>query len=191
MQDSPKTQKKDSSSDQLQPPPAQPSKPKLIAVTAIVVILALVAGAFIYSAFLQGNEGETPVIPVTPAITTAATMIPTTIATQTPVPQITLTPTPLPTAMIPERGVWVKVQYSGNFTGRIGTSGNLKEVNGSGDQYYQIPINDGIVEVLLQKEDGSANMLIVEIYQNGKMVARSTKATPFGAVEVRETIKRG
>ena len=118
-------------------------------------------------------------------------MIPTTIATQTPVPQITLTPTPLPTAMIPESGVWVKVQYSGNFTGRIGTSGNLKEVNGSGDQYYQIPINDGIVEVLLQKEDGSANMLIVEIYQNGKMVARSTKATPFGSVEVRETIKRG
>jgi hypothetical protein len=64
-------------------------------------------------------------------------------------------------------------------------------VNASGDQYYQIPINDGIVEVLVQKEDGSGNMLVVEIYQNGKMVARSTKATPYGAVEVRETIKRG
>jgi hypothetical protein len=191
VQGSPQTQKKDTSSDRLQPSPAQPSKPKLIAVTAIVVILALVAGAFIYSAFLQGNKDETPVMPVTPAITTAATMTPTTIATQTPVPQITLAPTPLPTAMIPERGIWVKVQYSGNFTGRIGTSGNLKEVNGSGDQYYQIPINDGIVEALLQKEDGSANVLTVEIYQNGKMVARSTKATPFGAVEVRETIKRG
>jgi hypothetical protein len=67
----------------------------------------------------------------------------------------------------------------------------LKQVNGSGDQYYQIPITEGIVEVLLQKEDGSGNMLAVEIYQNGKMVTRSTKATPFGTIEIRENIKRG
>jgi hypothetical protein len=93
--------------------------------------------------------------------------------------------------MMPDKGVWVKVQYAGNFSGRVGTSGNLKQVNGSGDQYYQIPITDGIVEVLLQKEDGSAKMLTVEIYQNGRMVTRSTKATPFGTIEVHETIKRG
>ncbi len=108
-----------------------------------------------------------------------------------PTPQITVVPTPLPTLSIPDKGVWVKVQYAGNFTGRIGTSGNLKLVNASGDQYYQIPINDGIVEVLLQKEDGSGNMLVVEVYQNGRMVTRSTKATPFGSIELRETIKRG
>jgi hypothetical protein len=172
------------------PPPAQPSKAKLIAVTAIVVILALVAGAFIYATILQGNTGE-PTVPLTPAITTAATMIPTPTVPQTPVPQITIVPTPQPTVIMPDKGVWVKVQYAGNFTGRIGASGNLKQVNGSGDHYYQIPITDGIVEVLLQKEDGSAKMLTVEIYQNGRMVTRSTKATPFGAVEVRETIKRG
>ena len=57
-QDSPKTTENDSSSDRLQPPPAQPGKAKLIAVTAIVVIIALVAGAFIYAIILQGNEGE-------------------------------------------------------------------------------------------------------------------------------------
>jgi hypothetical protein len=67
----------------------------------------------------------------------------------------------------------------------------MKLVNASGDQYYQIPINDGIVEVLLQKEDGSGNMLVVEVYQNGEMVTRSIKATPFGSIELRETIKRG
>ena len=54
-EDSSKTQKKDSS-DRSQPPPAQPSKPKLIAVTAIVVILALVAGAFIYSASFRETK---------------------------------------------------------------------------------------------------------------------------------------
>jgi len=173
------------------PPSAQPGKAKLIAVTAIVVIIALVAGAFIYSTILGGNEGEPPVLPVTPAITPEATMIPTPTASPASTPQITILPTPQPTVSMPDKGVWVKVQYAGNFTGRVGTAGNMKQVNASGDQYYQIPINDGIVEVLLQKEDGSGNVLVVEVYQNGKMVARSTKATPYGAVEVRETIKRG
>jgi hypothetical protein len=92
---------------------------------------------------------------------------------------------------MPDKGVWVKVHYAGNFTGRVGTSGDLKQVNGSGDQYYQIPITEGIVEVSIQKEDGSGNVLAVEVYQNGRMVARSIKATPFGAIDIREILKRG
>lgn len=191
VQDSAETTQKDPLSSRFHPPPAQPSKPKLIAVTAIVVILALVAGAFIYATVLQGNAGEPSVPLVTPSITPAATIIPTPTVPQTPASQITLVPTPQPTVIMPDKGVWVKVHYAGNFTGRVGTSGNLKQVNGSGDQYYQIPITEGIVEVLLQKEDGSGNMLAVEIYQNGKMVTRSTKATPFGTIEIRENIKRG
>jgi hypothetical protein len=185
------TTEKGSLSSRFHPPPAQPSKPKLIAVTAIVVILALVAGAFIYSTILQENESEPSVPLVTPAITPAATIIPTPTVLQTPVPQITLVPTPQPTVIIPDKGVWVKIHYAGNFTGRIGTSGDLKQVNGSGDQYYQIPITEGIVEVFIQKEDGSGNVLAVEVYQNGKMVTRSTKATPFGAIDTRVDLKRG
>jgi hypothetical protein len=191
VQDSAETPPESPSLPPSPPPSAQPGKVKLIAVTAIVVIIALVAGAFIYSTILGGNAGEPPVLPVTPAITTETTMIPTPTASPSPTPQITILPTPQPTVSMPDKGVWVKVQYAGNFTGRVGTAGNMKQVSASGDQYYQIPINDGIVEVLLQKEDGSGNVLVVEVYQNGKMVARSTKATPFGAVEVRETIKRG
>jgi hypothetical protein len=191
VQDSAETTPEHPSPPPSPPPPAQPGKAKLIAVTAIVVIIALVAGAFIYSTILQGNEVEPPVIPVTPAITPEATMIPTPTVSPSPTPQITILPTPQPTLSMPDKGVWVKVQYTGNFTGRVGTAGNMKQVNASGDQYYQIPINDGIVEVVLQKEDGSGNMLVVEVYQNGKMVTRSTKTTPYGTIEVHETIKRG
>ena len=191
VQDSTETTEKGPVSSPSPPQPDQPSRPKLIAVTAIVVILAIVTGAFIYATILQGNGSESPVPLVTPAITTAATTIPTPTLEPTPAPQITVQPTSQPTVMIPEKGVWVKVHYTGNFTGRVGTSGNLKQVNASGDQYYQIPITEGIVEVVLQKEDGSGNMLVVEIYQNGRMVTRSSKATPFGTIEVRETIKRG
>lgn len=191
VQDSTETTEKGPLSARFHPPPDQPSKPKLIAVTAIVVILAIVTGAFIYATILQGNESESPVPLVTPAIPTAVTTIPTPTLPPTQAPQITVLPTPKPTVMIPEKGVWVKVHYAGNFTGRVGTSGNMKQVNASGDQYYQIPITDGIVEVVLQKEDGSGNMLTVEVYQNGRLVASSTKATPYGIIEVRETIKRG
>ena len=191
VQESTETTEKGPVSSPSPPPPDQPSRPKLIAVTAIVVILAIVTGAFIYATMLQGNEGESPVPLVTPVPTTAVTIIVTPTLAPTPASQITVQPTPLPSVMIPDKGVWVKVHYIGNFTGRIGTSGNLKQVNASGDQYYQIPITEGIVEVLLQKEDGSGNLLVVEVYQNGRMVTRSTKATPFGAIEVRETIKRG
>ncbi len=192
VQDSAETTPESPSPPPSHPPPAQPSKAKLIAVTAIVVIIALVAGAFIYSTILGGKTSEPPLLPVTPSIAPETTVIPTlTTVLPTPSPRITDVPTPKPTVMMPDKGVWVKVQYAGNFTGRVGTSGNLKQVNASGDQYYQIPITDGIVEVLLQKEDGSAKMLTVEIYQNGRMVTRTTKATPFGTIEVREAIKRG
>ena len=190
-QDSAETIQKGPLSSRFHPPPAQSNKPKLIAVTAIIVILAIGGGAFIYSTILQGNAGEPSVPLVTPGITPVATMIPTPTVPQTPAPQITVVPTPQPTVIIPDKGVWVKVHYSGNFTGRVGTSGNLKQVNGSGDQYYQIPMTEGIVEVLLQKEDGSGNVLAVEVYQNGRMITRSTKATPFGAIDIRLDVKRG
>ena len=182
---------KDSLSSRFHPPPDQPSRPKLIAVTIIIVILAIVAGAFIYSMILPGTTKEPPVPQVTPSIAPETTVTLTPAVTRVPTPQITLTPAPQPTALIPENGVWVIVQYTGNFTGRVGSSGNLKQVNSTGDQYYQIPINDGIVEVVIQKEDGSGDVLTVEVYQNGRLVTRSTKATPYGTVEIHETVKRG
>jgi hypothetical protein len=190
-QDSAETTQKGPLSSRFHPPPAHSNKPKFIAVIAIIVILAIVGGAFIYSTILQGNTGEPSVPLVTPAITPASTIIPTPTVPQTPVPQIILVPTPQPTVRMPDKGVWVKVQYTGNFTGRVGTSGDLKQVNESGDQYYQIPITEGIVEVSIQKEDGSGNVLAVEVYQNGKMVIRSTKATPFGAIDIRVDLMRG
>ena len=190
-QDSAETTQKGPLSSRFHQQPAQSNRSKLIAVTAIIVILTIVGGAFIYATILQGNTGEPSVPLVTPAITPVATMIPTPAVPQTPAPQITVVPTPEPTVIMPDKGVWVKVHYAGNFTGRVGTSGNLKQVNGSGDQYYQIPITEGIVEVLVQKEDGSGTELAVEVYQNGKMVTRSTKASPFGTIDIRVEVKRG
>jgi hypothetical protein len=173
------------------PPPVSASRPKIIAIVGIViVILAIVGGAFIYSTM----PGEIPVEPsvpvVTPAITTAVTIVSTPSVQQTPAPQITTVPTTQPLLMTPEKGIWVKIIYAGNFTGRIGTSGDLKQVNASGEQYYQLAITEGIVEATIQKQDGTGRELTVEVYQNGKMIARSTKTTPFATVDLRVDLNK-
>ncbi|MCK9593387.1 MAG: hypothetical protein M0Q91_15385 [Methanoregula sp.] len=179
-------------SSRLPSPPASPDKPKTIALAAIIiVILAIAGGAYIYSTMSGENPVGLSVPVITPTITTAVTTIPTLTVQQTPAPEITEVPTPQPTVMVPQKGVWVKVDYAGNYTGRIGASGDLKQVNASGEQYYQLAITEGIVEATIQKQDGSGRVLTIEVYQNGKMVARSTKATPGATVDLRVELKKG
>ena len=179
-------------SSRLPSPPASPDKPKTIALAAIIiVILAISGGAYIYST-MPGENPVGPSVPViTPTITTAVTTIPTLTVQQTPAPETTEGPTDQPTMMVPQKGVWVKVDYTGNYTGRIGASGDLKQVNASGEQYYQLAITEGIVEATIQKQDGSGRVLTIEVYQNGTMVARSTKATPGATVDLRVELKKG
>ncbi len=99
-------------------------------------------------------------------------------------------PTAQPTALIPEKGIWVKVSYEGNYTGLIGASGDLKQVNASGIQFYQLAITEGIVEATIQKQDGSGRALTIEVYQNGSMVARNSKASPGATVDLRIELKK-
>jgi hypothetical protein len=178
-------------SSRFYPPPGTSDKPKLIALTAIIiVILAIVGGVYMYSTISDGTPVEPTTMVITPTMTIAATTVPTPPVQQTPSPQITVVPTAQPPLRIPEKGVWVKVYYAGNFTGRVGTSGDMKQVNASGEQYYQLPITEGIVEATIQKEDGSGNVLTIEVYQNGKLVERSIKATPGATVDLRVELKK-
>jgi len=175
-------------SDRFHPPPPSSGKPRLMTIAAaIIVILAIIVVAYVYAPTLLGNPGES-VPSLTPAMTTTATTLPVTTLQQTPTPQVTTAvthePTPLPVMLIPVKGVWVRVQYAGNYTGLAGTSGYEKEINASGEQFYQLPIIKGIVEVSIQKRDGSAKVITVEVYNNGTMVANSTKASPYGTVDL-------
>ncbi len=178
-------------SSRFHPPTAPSAKPKVFAIVGIIiVILAIAGGAFIYSTI----SGEIPVEPsvplVTPAITTAVTIVPTPSVQQTPVPQITTVPTTQIPSMIPEKGIWVKVAYAGNFSGRVGTSGDLRQVNATGEQYYQLAITEGIVEATIQKLDGTGRQLTVEVYRNGKMVAQDSKTGPLATVDLRVDLKK-
>jgi hypothetical protein len=182
---------KDPLSSRFHPPPAPSQKPKVMTIAAIIlVILAIVGGVIIYS-MISGERTVEPSEPViTQTITTAVTTIPTLSVTQTPAPTFTSVPTAPPIVLIPEKGIWVKVSYEGNYTGLIGASGDLKQVNASGIQFYQLAITEGIVEATIQKQDGSGRALTIEVYQNGSMVARNSKANPGATVDLRIEVKK-
>jgi len=178
-------------SSRLHPPAAASNRSKSIAVTAIIiVILALIGGGVIYSSTLQGNTGVPSVPVITPAIPPVTTMVPTPTVQPTATPQVTPVLPSRPQVIIPTTGVWVRVIYSGNFTGPVGTTGKMRQVTGSGNQFYQIPTIDGTVEALIQKLDGSGNVLTTEVYKNGQMVKSGSITAPWGTIDFRVDLKQ-
>ena len=154
----------------------------------VVVIIAIFIGVVLLANFTSGPSGVPQENTTTTNITTLATTLP------TPKPQTTrttlvttlVTPTQL---MIPPTGVWVRVSYPGTFTGSIGTPGDMRVVTNSGDLYYQISTINGTVAVSLQKKDGSADELKIELYKNGAMVKRDSTVAPKGIVEIQFNLK--
>ena len=176
------------------PPPTPPSAtvsklPGTLAIAVLViVVLAFIAGLIIAANFTA--EPAAPGVNVTPVRTALVT------SPSTPQPTTVLT-TALPTAVatepaqapIPPTGTWVRVTYPGTYTGLIGTPGNLKDVTDTGDHLYSISTSDGIVLVSVQKNDGSADKILAEVYKNGVMVKDSSTTTPRGILEIQFDLK--
>jgi hypothetical protein len=173
-------------------PPAAPSnKSKTLAVTAIIIIfLALIGAGIIYSTTLQGNSGTPPEPMDTPTIPPVTTTIPPPTVQQTVTPQATIIMPTQPQVLIPSTGVWVRVLYSGNFTGSVGSAGKMRPVTGSVDKFYQVPTIDGIVQALIQKQDASGNVLTAEVYRNGTLVKNVSITAPRGTIDLVVDLKR-
>ncbi len=78
----------------------------------------------------------------------------------------------------------------GIFPGGSVSSGDLRQVNASGEQYYQLAITEGIVEATIEKLDGTGRQLTVEVYRNGMMVAQNSKTGPLATVDLRVDLKK-
>jgi hypothetical protein len=91
--------------------------------------------------------------------------------------------------MVPPNGVWVRASYPGTYIGQIGLGGSWIEVTGTGDKFYPISTNDGLVTANFQKQDGSGDRLLLEIYKNGVMLKRGSTTTPKGIVEIQLDLK--
>ncbi|MFA4861223.1 hypothetical protein [Methanoregula sp.] len=110
----------------------------------------------------------------------------------TPTPEaVVVIPTPetsLALRTVPSTGVWVRVAYPGTFAGSIGSNGNWRQVESSGDQFYQIPMKDGLVEGTLEKSDNSTMNMVVQVYKDGTLVSYGNTTRPKGNVEFHKTV---
>ncbi|MDD1696288.1 MAG: zinc-ribbon domain-containing protein [Methanoregula sp.] len=169
---------------------SDPGKPNYRTIGIIAAgVIVLIIGIVLLTSFNPGPGSGTGVNVTTPAITTPATTIPTTNPVTTRTPVVTQG-TPAPTQVtIPPTGVWVRVTYPNTFTGSVGTPGDLRAITDSGDRFYQVSTTNGTVAVSLQKTDGSADRLAVEIYKNGVKVKQDSTATPKGVVDIQFDLK--
>jgi len=161
------------------PPPTGPGSRQhtLIAVAAILLIILGIAGVMVF-------YPQNPTAPVA-----EPTLLP------TPTLQLTsqtTTPTPQTTAVIiPPTGVWVRVNYPRAYNGWVGIPGSLREVSGSGDQIYSIPVGEGIVQAQIYKPDNSGDTLTLQIYRDGKIIGNRSASTPRSTVELLIDAKTG
>lgn len=195
-------------------PPLAPRKPRtkvspnsrrifLAAGIVLVLVIALVAAVTFLAPTFTDNLPKTPVTPVpaeaVPSVTPSpvVTTQPTAVATPEPaetmesIPVVTATTIPDATqAPAPQlSGVWVRIQYDGKYSASYGTSGRIREVSASGEQYYQIPAKDQIVDAVVQKLDASGDLLTVSIYQDGVQVSGSSTTKPYGTVEIHADLR--
>lgn len=137
------------------------------------------------------------------AVTTVATAAPTASST------VTGTPTHLPPATDedlagtparapgevagatawPVNGVYVLVDYDGDWQGNVGTLAGSASVAGSGDDVIEVATGDDvrsfhqtIVSAAIQKLDGSTVSLTVRVVEDGEVIAVRTTTAPYGVV---------
>lgn len=94
----------------------------------------------------------------------------------------------LPEVSVPPSGVWVRIFYPGDFIGSIRANGQLRNVNSTGDQFYQLPITGGIIEGSVEKQDGSVENLIIEVYKDGALLNHWYTSTPRGMVGIHTNV---
>lgn len=94
----------------------------------------------------------------------------------------------LPKVSIPPSGVWVRVFSTGNFIGSIGANGQFRNVNSTGDQFYHLSISSGMIDGSIEKQEGTVNNLIIEVYKDGALVSQSYTSTPLGVVDIHTSV---
>lgn len=201
----------DVAKDEHTPAPSEPDAPrkqnsfsrpasgvsKIIAIAAIIIVILAVAGGVYLFTHTPAGKTNVPVVPVT------TTAIPTPVPAQTslepvvPVtpepaasPEITALPMATPQFIIPETGVWVRITCPGNYAGSVGTAGDLRKVQGTGVQFYQLPATpDSFIDIAVQKESGSGDLLSADIYNNGVLVRHGSTTAPEGLLEIHFNLK--
>jgi hypothetical protein len=166
-------------------PEEAPQKSPLTIIAAVIIIIVVFAGG----AFIVGQVMNAKDVPVQKTVT-GSDIANTVVPSLSPIPTPHLQGTsdtdsiPPPPVSVPANGVWVQILYPGNFSGFIGAQGKNIEVNSSGNQFYQLPVQNTMIDGLIEKMDGSAEKIEVRVYNGGRLVSKSDTQKPGGVVEI-------
>ena len=155
----------------------------------VLVVMVVIAGLIFYDPFGKAKFSQppgtyNPVKPLTPALTPETTFTPaTSFAPVQPSPQGLN-----PAQGIPSRGVWVRIDLQGNYSGTVGAQGYSIPVNASGLTYYQLPVDEGMIEGSIEKQDATGNSLEVGIYRDGQPIYIRDTTTPSGVIDFHVTL---
>jgi hypothetical protein len=90
----------------------------------------------------------------------------------------------IPPVLVPQTGLWVRINFSGYYIGQVGNPDFLQPVSGTGNQFYKILNSDDLVQVAVEKQDNSGNPLSVEVYKEGILIYTRTITAPMGSIEL-------
>jgi len=179
-------------------PPLMPRKPRepasgnrtvSIAVVVVILVIALVAGIYLFAPSLLGTGGS-PLQPATSVPTVFQTTIPTPVPTTILTPVMTAPATvtsasaAAPEIIIPQNGVWLLVKYNGPYSGTAGAPERIRRINETGTKAYQLSVRDEQILATIQKMDNTGGTLTVEIYKEGTMIKTGSVKAPKGTVSI-------
>jgi hypothetical protein len=80
----------------------------------------------------------------------------------------------------------VKIEYSGSWSGNVGTVGSTRSIDGTGTKVVDID-EDGstsVVTAVIQKQEANSEKLTVTILKNENVVKQKSTTTEYGVVTV-------
>jgi hypothetical protein len=171
-------------------PPAREIRPIRRTLTYVAVFLLVIALAGAGIVLLLPPQGpgvpDTAITP-TPTIIPADTLAPEMVRPTTLPPDTTriVTPVPsLPASPVPQEGVWIRVSSAAHYSGTLGNTGMMRQVSGTGDNFYQVFRSDQVVQVSVQKNDNSGAVLTATIYRDGTAISTRSVTSPMGSVDL-------
>lgn len=109
-------------------------------------------------------------------------------ATPTPAPAVLSGDLTVPSVSAPPSGVWARVFYPGEYVGYFRANGRTREVNSTGDQFFQLAMTTGSIDGLIEKQDYTSRNMAVQIYKDGSMVASKNTTVPHRDIDLHVTI---
>ncbi len=131
----------------------------------LILCILLVIGAILFMPGTQPLEKQPVMVVPTPVPATTALQAPTIIP-----------------STVPQEGIWVRIDSPAYYSGEAGNPGYLQTFSGPGEKYVRILQSDGLVQVSVEKQDYTSEVLLVEIYTNGTLVTSKSTTAPGGSI---------